>query len=250
MGGWSESTLLHLQIQYFFKKIDELKDETGYQILEVIAKAGKFNHWMFETIFPYSRGNVLEIGSGIGNISRFFIDRGYSITLSDTDEHYIDQLKKDFPGTDIVSIDLVHEHFHEKYGHLFQTFDTVIFLNVLEHINNEEQAIENCRRFLKPGGSIVILVPAYSFLFSKMDRELQHYRRYTSKRLSELVSKKKFIVRKVFYFNAMGIFGWMYGKFFGLHSIPSKEMNLFNKLVPLAKFLDRIVFKKTGLSVI
>jgi SAM-dependent methyltransferase len=227
-----------------------LKDERGYQTLEVIAKADKFNRWMFETIRPYCHGNILEIGSGIGNISHFFIQRGYSITLSETDEYYIDQLKKTFKETNIFCLDIVHQDFHEKFARLFQTFDTVIFLNVLEHIYNDEQAIENCRHFLKPGGSLVVLVPAYAFLFSKLDRELHHYRRYTSRNLSTLVSKKNFIVRKVFYFNAMGILAWTYGKFSGLHSIPSKEMKLFNNLVPLAKFIDKILFRKAGLSVI
>jgi hypothetical protein len=83
-----------------------------------------------------------------------------------------------------------------------------------------------------------------------MDRELHHYRRYTSKKLFDLVSKKNFNVRKVFYFNAMGISAWIYGKFLGLHSIPLKEMTLFNNLVPVAKFIDKILFKKAGLSVI
>ena len=227
-----------------------MKDEKGHQTLEVIAKADKFNQWMFETIRPYCHGNILEIGSGIGNISHFFIQNGYSITLSDTDEYYLGQLKKTFNETNIFSIDLVHEDFREKYARFFQTFDTVILLNVLEHIDNEKQAIENCRHLVKTGGSLVVLVPAYSFLFSKMDRELQHHRRYTSKKLFRLVSKKKFIVKKVFYFNAIGIVAWTYGKILGLHSIPSKEMKLFNNLVPLAKFIDKILFKKAGLSVI
>jgi 16S rRNA A1518/A1519 N6-dimethyltransferase RsmA/KsgA/DIM1 with predicted DNA glycosylase/AP lyase activity len=80
-----------------------LKDEKGYQTLEVIAKADKLNQWIFETIRPYCHGNILEIGSGIGNISRFFIQNGYSITLSDTDEYYIDQLKKTFKGNQCPS---------------------------------------------------------------------------------------------------------------------------------------------------
>src|SRR5690349_8467895 len=161
---------------------------------------------MFETICSFCSGNILEIGSGIGNISRLFVQNGYSITLSDTSEDYVEHLKRSFQGINILTIDLVDEDFQKKYAPLFQTFDTVVFLNVLEHINNEEEAIENCRQFLKPGGSLIILVPAYRFLFSKMDKELHHYRRYTAKGLSEVVSKKKFIVRKVFYFNAMGIF--------------------------------------------
>lgn len=225
-------------------------DDTGYRTLEVISKAQKFNQWMYDTIRPFCHGNVLEIGSGIGNISRFFIQDGYSITLSDTDEFYLDQLKKKFNGINITSIDLVHENFATEYNHLFQNFDTLIFLNVLEHIGDDELAIGNCRQFLKPGGSLVILVPAYSFLFSKIDKELRHYRRYTAKKLSSLVLKKEFIVKKVFYFNALGILSWMYGKIFRLGAIPSKNMKLFDQLVPAAKMIDKILLRKTGLSVI
>jgi hypothetical protein len=73
--------------------------------------------------------------------------------------------------------------------------------------------------------------------FQKWTRKLQHYRRYTSKKLAALASKKNFFVKKVFYFNAMGIFAWMYGKFFGLQSIPSKKMRLFNDMVPWQNLL-------------
>jgi SAM-dependent methyltransferase len=227
-----------------------LKDEKGYQTLEVIAEAHKFNQWMFETIRPYCRGNILELGSGIGNISRFFIQNHYSITLSDADTFYVDYLKRKFNGPKIVSVDLVHKNFRDNYEHLFQAFDTVFLLNVLEHIQNDTQAIGNCGQFLKPGGTMIVLVPAYASLFSKIDRDLDHYRRYTSKSLSQLAPEKNFVVRKVFYFNAMGILAWMYGKLFGLHAIPSKKMRTFNRLVPLAKVIDKILFRKAGLSVI
>lgn len=227
-----------------------MTDATGYQTLEVIAKADKFNRWMYETIRPYCRDNILEIGSGIGNISKFFISDGYSITLSDTDNFYFNELKKKFTRINVLSIDLVHENFSREYERFFQAFDTVVFLNVLEHVRNDELAIENCRHFLKPGGTLIVLVPAYSFLFSKMDKELQHYRRYTSKKLTGLISKKKFTPKKVLYFNALGIMAWMYGKFWGLHSIPEKNMKLFNHLVPFARLIDKILFRKAGLSVI
>jgi len=227
-----------------------LKDEKGYQTLEVIAEAHEFNQWMFETIRPYCHGNILEIGSGIGNISWFFIQNNHSITLSDTDSFYVDYLKRKFSESTIISIDLIHENFYRRYEHLFQTFDTVFLLNVLEHIDNDKQALENCGQFLKPGGSLVVLVPAYAFLFSKIDQSLHHYRRYTSKKISTMVPKKKFLIRKVFYFNAMGILAWMYGKLFGLHAIPSKKMRVFSRLVPLAKFIDKILFRRVGLSVI
>jgi SAM-dependent methyltransferase len=227
-----------------------LKDETGYQTLEAIAKADKFNRWMFETIRPFCSGHILEIGSGIGNVSQFFVQNNFLITLSDTDEFYVGHLKKAFVESDVLLIDLVHKSFNKEYDQLFEKFDTVISLNVLEHISDDELAIENCLHFLKPGGSLVMLVPAYSFLFSQMDSELKHYRRYTSKKVSALAVKKGLVVRKVFYFNALGIMAWLYGKLFRLQSIPVKNMKLYNSIVPFAKFMDKILFQRAGLSVI
>lgn len=227
-----------------------MTDNTGHQTLEVIAKANKFNSWMYETIRPYCHGSVLEIGSGIGNISQFFIRDGYFITLSDPNEVYLDQLKKKYTGINILSMDLVCGNFNKDHNNLFQVFDTVVFLNVLEHIHNDELAVENCSYFLKPGGSLVVLVPAYSFLYSRIDKELGHYRRYTAKKLGALISKKNFSVKKVFYFNALGIVAWMFGKVFGFRLIPPENMKLFNRLVPFAKFIDKIFFRKIGLSVI
>ena len=225
-------------------------DSTGYHSLTVIEKANKFNQWMYENVKKFAVGNILEIGSGIGNISQFFIRDGYSITLSDTDEFYISQLKSKFSNKNILAIDLAHNDFAVNYKSLFQSFETIFFLNVLEHIENDELAIQNCKHLLKPGGVLIILVPAYSFLFSKMDRELHHYRRYTKKSLMKLLSKEKCRVTKAFYFNALGIIGWMYAKIFNLQKLPPKEMSFFNKLTGFAKLVDKIFLNKAGLSVI
>lgn len=205
---------------------------------------------MFETIYPYCRGNLLEIGSGIGNISQFFVEKKCPITLSDTEKLYTDLLKVKFDASPVLSIDLVHPEFSALYQKYFQSFDTVIFLNVLEHIKEHERAIENSRKFLKKGSTLIILVPAYSFLFSKIDMGLGHYRRYTKKSLSGLLFQNNIVVRKGFYFNALGLCGWWYGKMAGLKKIPGGNMKIFNKLIPIAKIIDKIFFRKFGLSVI
>src|SRR5215831_3313126 len=218
-------------------------DKVGYHSLKIVGVANDFNRWMYDTIAPFCHGNILEIGSGIGNISKFFFENGKTITLSDIDDFYVQELKKMFSKSDVLSINLVHENFRTEYAYLFNKFDTVFFLNVLEHISEDESAIENCKLLLRQGGAMVILVPAYSFLFSKMDKELNHYRRYTSKRLAALLAKKNLYVQKAFYFNAFGIIGWAYGKVFGLGSIPLGDMKLFNKLVPVARFTDKLLLK-------
>lgn len=229
-------------------------NNSGYISLEVMSKADKFNLWMAETIAPYVSGETLEIGSGLGNISRYFIYKDFQITLSDIESYYLDILKNQFLNTqnvkDIISIDLQSPNFAESYSELANKFDTVFYLNVLEHLEFEDIAMQNSQFLLKSGGSLIVLVPAYSFLYSPMDKALDHYRRYTKRRLNNVFQRNNMVVTKSFYFNFLGIGAWIYGKIKKLKTVPNNEMSSFNALIPLAKLLDKVLLHSMGLSVI
>lgn len=209
---------------------------------------------MFETIRPFVQGNILEAGSGTGNISEYFLQNKFAITLSDTDEYYIEELKKkfgSFPDLEGVrNLDLQHGQFATAYADLKEKFNTVVLLNVLEHLADDHAAIRNTGYLLKQNGRLIILTPAYAALYSRLDRELGHYRRYTTRKLAALLQHNGFIPEKKFYFNALGIAGWLYGKALKLKYIPAGEMKIYNQLTPLAKLIDKIVFNKTGLSAV
>jgi 2-polyprenyl-3-methyl-5-hydroxy-6-metoxy-1,4-benzoquinol methylase len=224
--------------------------DTGFETLTAIAKAKAFNKWMFKTIQPFCRGNILEIGSGIGNISECFIETGYNITLSDVENFYVQKLKDRFPQTHVLCIDLEQPEFFSRYNDLVKQYDTVFLLNVIEHINRDELAIQNCSALLKDAGTLIILTPAYPSLYAKLDKELHHFRRYTQHSLKNKVLKNGFTIEKKFHFNSLGIAGWLYAKLFRLKKIPGGEMRVYNKLVWIAKFLDKLFFNKIGLSII
>lgn len=225
----------------------------GCNALERMADAPNFNHWMYQTIAPFMHGKILEVGSGIGNISSYFFQDEKNITLTDYDEAYVELLKEKFSNyksKKIFQMDIADTSFKEKNKLLENCFDAVFLLNVLEHIEDDGTAIENCNFLLKQKGCLLILVPAYSFLFSEMDRLLGHYRRYTAASLNKIVSSHGLTVEKTFYFNTLGIAGWWWNKFFNLAEISQKKMRVYNRLIPFAKLFDKIVFHKTGLSVI
>ena len=230
-------------------------DPAGLHTLQVIAKADQFNKWMYETIRPYLKGEILEIGSGIGNISKFVISNRLSLTLSDYNTEYQQFLKENFSEFTnvqaILSIDLQHPDFFNHYFALKEKYDSVFLLNVIEHLEDDIVAIENCRFLLKKGGRLVILAPAYPFLFCRFDKELGHYRRYSQKKLSFFFPHNSFKILHTQYFNFIGIAGWfIFGKLLKRKMIRSGEMSAFNKMVPFFKLADLITFKKAGLSVI
>ena len=225
-----------------------------YEGLHVLSHAEAFNQWMYSVIASYTKKNILEIGSGLGNISKFFIEKGATITLSDIHEFYLDELKEKFEHFSnvkgLLSVDLQKKDFEKNYIDLLQKFDTVFLLNVLEHLEDDVYAIQNCNYLLKKSGILIILVPAYSFLFSEMDKQLNHFRRYTAKQLVKKITDNGFEIQKSFYFNAMGVPAWLYGKLRRFKKLPTGEMKLYNKLVPLGKALDKLIFHRIGLSAI
>ena len=132
--------------------------------LNIFAGAGSFNYWMFEQIAPFCNGDILETGSGIGNLSRYFIGRYDHVTLSDVEPAYCKLLEQTFSSCPsfrgVYPIDLASPDIEAKFPGLMGRFDTLIALNVIEHIENHELAIANCRKLLKPGGQLLVLGPS------------------------------------------------------------------------------------------
>jgi 2-polyprenyl-3-methyl-5-hydroxy-6-metoxy-1,4-benzoquinol methylase len=236
---------------------DELKwqDPVGFETLDAISKADQFNYWMFQTIAPYIKGNVLELGSGIGNISNFLTLSSASISLSDYNPVYCQYLKKKFAGYQnikaVYAIDLQKKDFELYYSELKENFDTIILLNVIEHLEDDKKAIANCQYLLKTNGNLIVLAPAFNNLYSAFDKELGHYRRYTISSLSLCFEEQPFRIVQQQYFNALGFAGWLViNKLSARRKLKSSAMKNFNRLVPLAKALDKIVRFRIGLSAI
>lgn len=237
--------------EFAYKPIDNQGEDT----LKTIGLADHFNRWMYQTIKPYCAGNILEIGSGLGNISSFFLADQASIFLTDIRDAYCETLRDKFQDfstlAGIEQMDLVDPDFDKKFGRYFNTFQAVFALNVVEHIYNDRAAVINCHKLLKPGGKLIILVPAYQWLFNNFDRELEHYRRYNRKQLEALFLSCGFSVHHSQYYNAAGIAGWFIsGKMQRHKIIPANQIRLYNKLVVLFKLFDKLIFNSFGLSVI
>lgn len=230
-------------------------DDEGLNTLNAIAQTHQFNKWMYQSIQPYLTGEILEIGSGIGNITQYVLDDKFSITASDIRESYCNILQERFQENpflaEVRTVDIVHPDFENEYKDMLNKFDSIFALNAIEHIEDHNLAVANCSKLLKANGRLIILVPAFQQLYNSFDRELHHFRRYTKSSLEQLLTQAKFRIEKTKYFNAAGIFGWWFsGRLFKNKILPPGQLSLFNKLVPLFKIADELVMKKVGLSVI
>ena len=232
----------------------ELKaDLTGKDTLQSFSRTYRFNQWMFDQISPWARGRVFEAGSGIGNISRLFIGKGFRMVLSDIMSDYLTRLRRSFadePNVEaIVALDLSVPDLQPK--ELIGAFDTVVALNVIEHIENDVQAVRNCASLLRKGGRLIMLVPAFQSLYNSFDRDLQHYRRYTKKTATELLESNGYRVVHTSYFNFMGMVGWyISGSLMRNKKIPRNQLRIFESLVPIFRMIDVLMFRSAGVSVV
>ncbi|MEP7141836.1 MAG: methyltransferase domain-containing protein [Ferruginibacter sp.] len=230
-------------------------DQEGLDVLNVISAADRFNNWMYQSIKPFLKGDILEIGSGIGNITQFVIDDKFKVTASDIRDNYCSILHHRFDDDpylqEVRNIDIIHPGFDREYHDLLDKFDSIFALNIVEHVENDELAIQNCKKLLRKNGNLVILVPAYQALYNGFDKELEHFRRYTKSKLENLFLTAGLKIYKTQYFNFIGIAGWWFsGSILRNKTIPGGQMKLYNKLVPVFKLVDKIIMNKIGLSVI
>lgn len=130
-------------------------------------------------------------------------------------------------------------------------YDTVISSNVLEHIQNDTAALLNINKILKEDGILILLTPAGQFLFSNLDRNVGHYRRYSKTEVKNKLETAGFTVEKQFYVNIVGAFGWFFsGKILKRKTLGSSSLSLFNFFVPLFIFIESLIKIPFGVSVI
>lgn len=229
--------------------------DASRDILDAISKAPRFNRWMYSRIAEYCSGKILEVGSGIGNLSELILNEHPTATLSDISNEYCRYLHKRFersssPPT-VLQLDFADPLLIERHIELRGEFDTIVAFNVLEHIADEHLALVTMAELLKPGGRIVLLCPWGRALFNSLDEVLEHCRRYTDYSLLKAVTDAGFHKSVLTHFNAFGLVAWwLFGSLLKRDRIGTTSMRMYDLIVPLIRPLDKLVLHSIGLSVI
>jgi glycosyltransferase involved in cell wall biosynthesis/phospholipid N-methyltransferase len=215
------------------------EDEHGSQILGRLARAPRFNAWMADTVRPFCGRRVLEIGSGTGNLTRRLIPRDQYVA-SDVNPLYLSTLRgltADRPYLDVTLTDVTRG---DSFPRVAGGFDTVICLNVVEHVDDDVGALANIRAVLSPGGRAVVLVPQGPEVFGTLDEVLGHKRRYTRASLEKLAADAGFAVERVVEFNRVGRPAWwLNGRLLRRREFGLFQIMTLNLLTPLFRLVDR-----------
>jgi glycosyltransferase involved in cell wall biosynthesis len=208
-------------------------------ILDAFAGAPNFNRWMADTIRPYIGRNVLEIGAGMGNLTRQLLPGRKRYVATDIDHEHLDRLSNRLshrPRLEIAELNAAIPRDHEAFR---GQMDTVICLNVLEHIEDDLEALRNIRSMLEDGGRVVILVPSGQSIFNSLDEELGHFRRYSEAQLREKMTTAGFDVETMLRFNRASRPGWwLNGTVLKRRTISRMQLRNFDRLVWLLRRVD------------
>ncbi len=220
----------------------DLYADSGAEILDEFAATPRFNRWMADTIAPYVGRRVLEIGAGMGNLSRQLARRRDRYIATDIDAEHLARLRTRLhhrPNLETAVCDLAQpEHFHAFAG----SVDTVICLNVLEHIADDLTALANIREALAPGGRAIILVPNGPELFGRLDVVLGHHRRYSREALAGRIREAGFEVERIIDFNRISRPGWyLKSRVLKQSRIGRFSLQSFEHLVWLWRRMDRFI---------
>ncbi len=196
--------------------------------------AGRYNKWLYSLVSSYLEGAVLEVGSGIGNISQYILNTPGNVkalTCVDIDPDCCKSLRMRVKRmlaeikVNIVNSDFMDMSSTEKY-------DCIFNFNLLEHIEKDTEALKKMEELLVDGGKIMVFVPAGKALYGSMDRMLKHFRRYS---LDELYSKFNSCGMKVInmrYYNMIGFFGWFVNnRIFKIRNQKKSQIRFFNNYV-------------------
>jgi 2-polyprenyl-3-methyl-5-hydroxy-6-metoxy-1,4-benzoquinol methylase len=210
------------------------------QDLERLGSAHHFFNWVLDEIEPYIGSRILEVGAGIGTITRKLIQRHPStsvVALEPADNMF----------DDLTAVAALEPRIEVHRGTLAQyrdigsgSFDAILYLNVLEHIERDAEEIKVAAEELRPGGALLIFGPALEWMYSELDYAAGHYRRYSVHGLSELVQKEGLSIESVRYMDILGVVPYaLVYKVLRRTEISGSTMWAYDKLVvPISRLIQ------------
>jgi len=215
--------------------------------LEDLTVARNYYKWIIEIFKPYLGENIAEIGAGSGNFTSFLAEERIKHIFAFEPSYNMYPLLSDkFQRNNGVTT--INTYFREKHQKFLNFFDSVLYVNVLEHIEEDKKELSYAYKTIKQNGHILIFAPALSCLYSEFDKKIGHFRRYCKKGLINIIRESGFSIENIRYFDLAGIIPW-YIVFVLLKKTTTNKANisLYDKLVvPPMRLLETLIPPPTG----
>ncbi|HLU33522.1 MAG TPA: class I SAM-dependent methyltransferase [Natronosporangium sp.] len=173
------------------------------EVLEDLRGARHYRRWLVSLVAPYLGDHPIELGSGIGDYAAELAVGRSGYTATEPDPERLAVLTTRFAGHPVVRVRGLSLPAAERADHT-----AAVMLNVLEHIEDDVAALRSAAGLVRPGGAVVVFVPAFPALMSRFDRLIGHYRRYTRRSLAAALAAAGLPVERLHYVNSVGLVSW------------------------------------------
>jgi ubiquinone/menaquinone biosynthesis C-methylase UbiE len=220
--------------------------------LHLFGETGKWKQYLADKLKDHINGDVLEVGAGIGETTPYLLNEKVKHwTCLEPDKELFRQLQKKLNNKELpIFCEAIYGRVHDLPHGL--TFDTILYIDVLEHIEDDKSELCQSMIYLKKGGHLIVLSPAYQILYGPFDKAIGHYRRYKKNTLRKAADVPDLIEEKMFYIESSGIFLLLLNKYLIKKKYPTKrDIWIWQTLfIPISKVLDKILFYNLGKSII
>jgi len=216
-------------------------EDIGARTLRRMARMGGYNNWLHGLFDAFLGRRVLEVGAGVGNQTRYLVDRD-RVIASDVEPHYMRELTGRFERFANVRIASYRFPLNavDREDLLHERVDSIVCLNVLEHIEDDRGTLTDFASVLAPGGRLALLVPSMSALYGSLDINLNHFRRYDREPLRQLLQDAGFEIETLRYLNRPGVVGWwLNSRVLRRRVLPRAQLAMFRWMLPLLRLEER-----------
>jgi 2-polyprenyl-3-methyl-5-hydroxy-6-metoxy-1,4-benzoquinol methylase len=239
-------------VEHIDRRHSQTQDRYAADDLETMQEAKRYSAHLFGLLRPHVGSRVLEVGCGIGTMSRQLADVAEVVVGIEPNLNCASRVRQEMQGIPRFTLRVCHLEECDAAELASQRFDTVVCVNVLEHIADDVAALRAFRDAITPGGRVLVWVPAVQAAYGPLDAELGHHRRYSKPSLRGAFEAAGLDLIDLRYTNPIGLVGWMYNAHVSkstAHSVG--QVRVFERFVaPWALPLERLITPPIGLSLV
>jgi SAM-dependent methyltransferase len=218
--------------------------------LEIFANATTWKKYYKSFIKPYLKGRVLEVGAGIGTTTSVLCETTVMEWVClEPDLEFVKILETKIDNHELPAVCAAKSGTLQQLAH-DDTYDCALYIDVLEHIEEDQAELMSIMQHIRPGGHLIVLAPAHQWLFTPFDKAIGHFRRYTKKSLSSLTPQNGSL-EKLIYLDSAGLLLSLANKMALRQAMPTVKQIVFwdRFIVPISMIVDRIVGFRLGKSI-
>ena len=214
--------------------------------LEAMSFARRYHEWIASEFSLFVGNRIAEVGAGIGDFTPLiYTDSVAQLVAFEPSQNLYPTLE--INTSNMARVECVNRCFGDEIERFRNHFDTVLYVNVLEHIEDDQGELAVAWESLKPGGHLCIFVPALAWLFSELDTQVGHFRRYSKRELEEKLTKASFEILKSRYFDIAGIVPWYVAFVLLKRTITADKVSIYDRwIVPIMRPLESLITPPLG----